>query len=278
MTKAAELLNLSQSGVSHALSSLESEFGFPLLTRDRSGISLTSNGTRILEHVREILHQNERLKKEVAAINGLEIGLVRIGTFTSISTQWLPGVIAQFHSYHPTIEIELLDGNYDEIENWIANGTVDFGFVSLPTTKLYEIIPLKRDRMLCILPAKYPLQYQKTILLDDIKDEPFIMPKWGSVDDVKRILHQSKVKLKVKYEVTDDRAIIAMVSNGLGISILPEMVLSRTPENVNIACIEQSPYRTIGIAAHSIKNISPSAKKFINCTKSWLSDHNLLDF
>ena len=199
MTKAADLLKLSQSGVSHALASLETEFGFPLLTRDRSGIALTSNGVRVLAYVREILHYNERLTHEVAAINGLDVGKVRIGTFTSVSTQWLPEIITRFHSRFPAIDIELLDGNYDEIEDWITNGAVDFGFVSLPTVKLYETMPLKKDSLLCILPDQHPLGHKESISFADIKDEPFIATKWGSYDEIKRILAERSVKLKIKY-------------------------------------------------------------------------------
>lgn len=92
LTKTAEALNLTQSGVSHAIASLEEEFGFLLLIRDRAGIRLTSNGERLLRYVRDILQANERLKQEVAAINGLETGTVRIGSFVSVSTQWLPPI------------------------------------------------------------------------------------------------------------------------------------------------------------------------------------------
>ncbi|QDR82509.1 LysR family transcriptional regulator [Sporomusa termitida] len=278
MAKAAELLNLSQSGVSHALASLEGEFGFPLLTRDRSGISLTSNGTQVLPHIRQILHYNERLKQELAAIAGLTAGTVRIGTFTSVSMQWLPEIITQFHHCYPAITIELLDGNYDEIEEWIKNGSVDFGFVSLPTMKLYEIIPLKKDRLLCILPPHHPLRQQSMITFADIKEEPFIATKWGSYDEIKRLVNEHNVKLKIQYEVTEARAIITMVKNGLGISILPEMTLLRAVDTVYTVGLEHAPARTIGIAALSIKNSSPAARKFIDSTKVWLTKHHLMDF
>ena len=93
LTKAADLLHMTQSGVSHAISSLETELGIALLTRDRSGITLTADGELVLQRIREVLTANERLNQQVAAIKGLEIGTVRIGTFTSVSAQWLPGVI-----------------------------------------------------------------------------------------------------------------------------------------------------------------------------------------
>ena len=103
------------------------------------------------------------------------------------------------------------------------------------------------------------------------------MPKWGNTGDVRRILLENNLKPKIKYEVVEDQAIIAMVQNGLGISILPEMVLLQNTHNVHIANLEKPAYRTIGIALNSIKNTSPAARKFLACIQSWLDRQGLLD-
>ena len=79
LSKTAEKLNLTQSGVSYAISSLESELGFPLFRRERSGMSLTPNGARILTHVQNILEHEELLRQEATSIKGLDTGTVRIG-------------------------------------------------------------------------------------------------------------------------------------------------------------------------------------------------------
>jgi DNA-binding transcriptional LysR family regulator len=80
----------------------------------------------------------------------------------------------------------------------------------------------------------------------------------------------------VKFEVSDDQAIIAMIQNNLGISIRPEMTLSHLPENVRILNLEKDSFRFIGIATKP--NTSPATKKFIDCVHSWLSDNHLLDY
>ncbi|GBG55807.1 LysR family transcriptional regulator [Sporomusaceae bacterium FL31] len=276
LTKAAELLHITQSGVSHAIASLESELGVSLLTRDRSGITLTSNGEHMLQSIREVLQANDRIKQKVAAIKGVEIGTVRIGTFTSVSAQWLPGVIKEFQNRHPAIEIKLAEGDYDDIEHWIANGSVDFGFVSLPTAKNFHVIPLKKDKLLCILPKEHPLQYRDKICFDQIEEEAFIMTKYGSTDDIRRMLNENHVKTKVKYEVTEEQAILEMVQHGLGISILPEMTLFRKTHNVCIVEFEKPVYRTIGIAMNSTKHISPATRKFLDCLQAWLKQEEIL--
>ncbi|MGJ7920921.1 LysR family transcriptional regulator [Neobacillus sp. LXY-4] len=270
LSKAAEVVGLTQSAVSHAISGLESDFGFSLLTRGRSGIQLTSNGEKVLLYMREILKWNEQMMQEVAKIHGLEIGVVRIGTFPSVSIQWIPQIIKQFNQYFPDIEIKLYEGDYDEIDRWITDGTVDFGFMSLPVSKAYEVIPLKQDRLLCILPDDHPLAQQEKIYLNQLNDEPFIMPKSSIDKDVRRILKEHKIKPMVKYEISEDQAIISMVQNGLGVSVLPELILYRIPFGLKIIPLEKDFYRTIGIAVTSIRHMSPGAQKLISFIQDWL--------
>ncbi|WP_416828837.1 LysR family transcriptional regulator [Ectobacillus polymachus] len=272
LSKAGETLGLTQSAVSHAIASLESEWGFTILNRGRSGINLTSDGEHVLKYIREILKWNEELLQEVASINGLEIGTVRIGTFSSVSVQWLPEILKNFNNYYPSIEIKLLEGDYDDIENWIAKGNVDFGFVSLPTSHPFEVIPLKKDRMLCILYDEHPLAHENEVSFESIKEEQLIMPKKGSDNDLRRLLKENNVTPNIRFELEDDQAIFSMVQHGMGISILPEMAMYRVPKNVRILNLEREHYRTIGIAATSFKTLTPATKKFIEFLKSWSNE------
>jgi DNA-binding transcriptional LysR family regulator len=276
LTKAGEMLNLTQSGISHAINSLENELGFSLLTRGRSGIYLTSNGERMLPYIRDILTLNDRMKQEAAAINGLEVGVVRIGTFTSVATQWLPHIIKQFQDDHSGIKVKLFEGDYSTLEQWTSNGVIDCGFLTLPTQKSLEFIPLKKDKMLCILSDQHPLHKLDRITFKQIEEEPLIMPKEGWDNEVTHIFRKNNIKPNVKFEVSYDQAIIAMVQNNLGISLRPEMTLNNIPDNICILNLENDYFRTIGIATKP--NMSPATKKFVDCVHSWLSDHNLFDF
>jgi len=278
LTKAAEKLHITQSGVSYAVSTLESELGLPLLKRDHSGITLTSNGERLLKHIRNILYEEDLLRQEVASIKGLDTGTVRLGTLSSVSTQWLPGILAQFYKKYPNIEVKTYMGCYDDMNDLISSGTVDFGFVSLPVSKSFEVMPLKKDKLVVLLPPGHPLGDQKMISFAQIKDEPFIMPQWGTDDTIRRFLTENKLTLPVKYEFMEEQIILAMVQMGLGISILPELILVNVPDDIHIVDLEEIDYRTLGIASLSWKNNSPAVKKFIDCILSWLREHNHLDF
>ncbi len=276
LTKAGEMLKLTQSGISHAINSLENELGFTILTRGRTGINLTSNGERMLTYIRDILILNDRMKQEAAAINGLEVGVVRIGTFTSVAAQWLPHIIKQFQDDHSGIDVKLFEGDYSTLEGWILNGVIDCGFLTIPASQSLEFLPLKKDKMLCILSNQHPLHKLDRISFKQIEAEPLIMPKEGWDNEINQIFGENNIKPNVKYKVSDDQAIIAMVQNNLGISIRPEMTLSHLPDNVRIINLERDSFRYIGIA--SKPNMSPATKKFIDCVHAWVSDNHLLDY
>ena len=109
------------------------------------------------------------------------------------------------------------------------------------------------------------------LVLKRIKEEPLIKSRKGSDNDLIRIFKENNVTPNIKYELSDDQAIISMVEHGMGISILPEMVLHRVPANVRTLKLEEESYRTIGIASTSFKTLAPATKKFIEYLNSWLS-------
>ena len=105
--KAAELLGLTPSAISHAVASLEGELGFPVLNRSKSGVTLTDYGERLLPYVNAVLNSNESLQQKVAQFNGLEQGTVKLGCFSSTCTNWIPDILHSFHKLSPGIVIEV---------------------------------------------------------------------------------------------------------------------------------------------------------------------------
>ncbi|EGG34635.1 LysR family transcriptional regulator [Paenibacillus sp. HGF5] len=269
LTKAAEVMGFTQSGVSHMINSLEDEFGFSLLVRNRSGAKLTTNGEEMVKTMREILKWNEHLEQQVASIHGIELGTIHIGTFTSVGVHWLPGIIQDFQRDYPHIEIRLVEGDYREIEDWIAEGKIDCGFLSLPTWDIFDAIPLHQDPMLVLLPMEHPLSSEDSITLTQIENEPFIMPSKGSDYDVNRVLEKAPTQPDIKYTLGDDYAIMAMVEKGLGISILPELVLRGQRRNIRLIELKEKSFRSLGIAVSSLREVSPATKRFLNYVKSY---------
>lgn len=272
LTKASEALNISQSGVSHAIASLEKELGFSLLTRNKAGIRLTVNGERMLLYIRDILTLSKKMLQEAGEIRGLEIGTVRIGTFSSISVEWLPGILKKFMDQYPHIKVEVVEGKQEEISLWISQGIIDFGFLMLPAADL-EVLHLKRETFCCVVPENHHLGAEKAIETNALKNEKLILQN-STLKIIHNIFKPNKHSPEIVFRLDDEQAIISMVKNSLGVSILPEIALHNLPDSVKkIPLLGERAISSIGIGSISFKNLSPASEKFIAASTLWLNEN-----
>ena len=262
-TKAAEVLHYSQSGISRMIGDLKKEWRVTLLERSRWGVSLTSDGSRLLARAQKLCEEYRKLQMEVDDLHGVQSGLIRIGTFSSVATHWLPNIIKAFQKDHPNIDYELLLGDYAEIEEWIAEGRVDCGFVRLPARPAFETIPLARDDLLAVLPEGHPLAESERVPASALCSEPFILLERGARTDVTEIFEREGLSPRVRFTTWDDYAIMSMVESGLGISILPELILRRIPYRIVAKKLAVPAYREIGLALRERESASLAVKKFI---------------
>ncbi|MDX8360248.1 LysR family transcriptional regulator [Cytobacillus sp. IB215316] len=271
-TKAGEKLGLTQGAVSHAIKGLESELNLTLLYRNRSGITLTKEGEVIIDYIRQILAKTELMKQEAGRMNGLEIGTIRIGTFSSVSVQLLPLIIKKFHKLYPAIRVEFYEGGYEEIRKMILQGEVDIGF--LPATEIdnLDFINLVDDHLYVIVPADHTFAKKKNISIHDIATNPFIMPKGGCDALVKRVFKENNVKPYIYCEIEDNPTISAMVEQNLGISIVPKMVLSVCIGEITSVRLKENYYRSIGLVANSFEHAPPVVQAFVELTKKCLEE------
>ena len=273
LTRAAEALGYTQSGVSHIIGSLEEELGFALLTRSRAGVQLTADGERVLPAIRSILNGASQLDQIVAAIRGLDTGVIRVGTFTSVAVHWLPGMIKVFQQDHPNIEFKLLNGDYHDVERWLADGSIDVGFVALPSRIDCRTIPLREDRLLAILPKDHPRAKLDKYPLSEIGSEDFISLLKNSDQDARRAMELAGVTPHIKFTTKDDYAILAMVENGLGISIVPELLLQGHTQNLRAMELFPGAKRTIALAIPDAGSLSPAVSRFVEYACRWVEEH-----
>lgn len=231
-TKAAETMNYSQSGISKMIAELEKEWGITLLERDRGGIRLTAEGQTMLPLAKNLLEEYRRMQTAVSELNGLQAGVIRIGTFSSVATHWLPGIIKKFRADYPSIDYEILLGDYTEINAWLAEGRVDCGFLPHSMAEGLECIPIASDRLLVVLPEGHPLAGREKFPISALCDEPFMLLKQGKTSEVSEFLEANGLRPDISFTTLDDYAIMSMVESGLGISILPELILKRNPYRI----------------------------------------------
>ena len=253
ITKAAEILSYSQSGVSRMIQDIEKEWGLSLLERSRGGVRLTSDGMKLLPYIQSLCREYEALQKQVQELKGMESGLIRIGTFSSAATHWLPNIIREFQKDYPNIEYELLLGDYTEIETWIQEGRVDCGFLRLPTLPEFDTIFLEQDDFLVILPENHPLTKKEKIFLSDLGKEPFLLLEKDKNTEISDFFRKHDFSPNVHFTLWDDYAILAMVESGMGISLLPRLILKRIPYRVAVRELDVPAYRDIALVLRNQK-------------------------
>ncbi|MBQ6372056.1 MAG: LysR family transcriptional regulator [Oscillospiraceae bacterium] len=259
LTQAAELLGCTQSAVSHSIASLEADLGFPLITRSRGGVKLTAEGEKLLPSVRAFMASAESLEQTASSIRGLQSGTVRIGAFTSVAVHWLPPVLKHFQTDYPNVEFRLLNGDYHDVDQWVQDGSVDIGFINMPSSLDCECIALMEDRLLAIVPEDSRFASYPKFPLIECETEPFISLLESSDHDARRALDAAGVKPDVRFYTKDDYAIIAMVEQGLGISIMPELLLKGRHDRVKVLPLQPEAVRTIGLA---VVSKGPATLKF----------------
>lgn len=262
-TKAAEALNYSQSGISRIIKDLENEWNVALLERDRGGVSVTSDGIRLMPYIKSTLDEYNKLKMEIDAMNGLNTGLIRIGSFSSAATHWLPNIIARFQQDYPNIDFNLYQGSYSAMEKMVMDGDLDCALSVMPVHSDVEVIALGRDPMYITVPEGHPLAEYDKIPIRELERYPFILSKMHRDSEVMDFVEHHKLKLDVHYTTWDDYSIMAMVEKRLGISMLSGLILRRQNYKIIIKELEIPAYREIGLIMREQRTNSLAVKRFI---------------
>lgn len=263
-TKAAEELGYTQSAISQMVRSLEEELSTILILRSRKGITLTPDGEEFLPYIRKVHNSYRELMEKSKEMQGLQGGIIRIGTFSSVSSSRLPELMKNFKEIYPSVKFELQQGQYTSITQLIREGSVDFGFVNPDAVTNLHTIPLKQDEMLAVLPFNHQLTNHEKVTLKELSDEPFILLDEGQLSVPLKFFKQNNLHPNIQYRVYDDYTIMSMVEKGLGIAILPELILNKISYDIVKKKIYPPIVRTIGIAFKDRKTLPIASKYFID--------------
>ena len=259
--KAAELLGLTPSPVSHAVSSMEKELGFFVFNRGKNGVMLTNYGERLLPYVNAVLNSDESLQQAVAEFNGLKQGRIKIGCFSSVCTNWMPELIHAFAKSYPAIEMEIFQGTYDDVSYWIKNGVVDVGFLSVSSAGEIPIVPLYKDSLLCVVPKGLRTR-QGRMEVEELREYQFVTQRESTDADIQNFMKEHDLNVTSNYHVVDDLSTVAMVAHGFGICLMPEMVMQDIPYEVDCFHLKEDAYRIIGLAALDFEAMAPAVRMF----------------
>ncbi len=224
-TKAAELLYIAQPTISHTVTELERYYNVKLFERINQRLVLTDIGRELLAKAKEILSGFEDFES-LASFSGLS-PRVRIGATLTLGQTMMPQFLKRIEEEHPQIQPELSIKPYENIENDIENGNLDFAIVEGEVSSaMLRITPLKEDRLLVVALSDFDVPQR--LSLSELAQYPLLLRERGNAsrDYLERALHAENLHLRPKIDSANNQALIAAIYAGLGISILPESYVS----------------------------------------------------
>lgn len=269
VSQAAQAMGMTQSALTQNLGALEKQFGFRLLVRNKAGVRLTQEGRRVYRAVEQVVRADEALLTAVEEVRRSGGDTIRIATFKSVAVNWLPAMMKAFQAEHPEAEFRLFDGAYAEVDEYVRTGAVDFGFVSLPDALECDMIPVKEDRLLAVLPQGHPLAEAPAVPAAQFGREAVVSLVDSTNQDALRVLRAAGVEPRIRFQTADDYAMLSMVETGLGICITHELVLKSDNHNVVVKELDPPATRTIAVAIPNYKEARPIVKQFIEFVKEW---------
>lgn len=277
ITKAGEELGYTQSGISHMLKSLEEEVGFSLLERRATGVSATPEGASLLPAIRDLLQTREVLDQHISIIRGLEIGHIRIAAFTSVAIQWLPPIVKKFQKSYPGITIQITEAGSSGIGQCMKDRSADLSFFTGWESEGFDWTPLCHDRMLVVLPEDHRLAGAEAFPLQEMSQERFIAPMEDFNGDIHQVVDRLLVAPDIQLTSSSDYAIMTMVGAGLGITVLPELIVKSFQTNVVSIPLDPPFWRTLGYGKPSGQHLSPASKAFLQYVRDYVTEHHRED-
>lgn len=259
--KAAEVLHMTPSAISHAVSDAERQVGFKLFSRTKGGVVMTQYGRELYGSILQLLNGEEALQQSIDQLRGLERGTVKLGIFNSVCTNWMPQILQRFGALHPGIKVDLYEGSYDDVIGWIKGGVVDFGFLSTSCTQDLPVEPLYRDPLVCIVPASFPVATPGYITIDEMRDQEFVIQREGSDADVQLLFKKYGLRFHASCHLLDDTSIMAMVSCGRGISVMAALTAKGLEGDLKVLRLLPQECRAIGLSALDRRHLSPAARE-----------------
>lgn len=261
--RAAQVLHLTPSAISHAVSSMEESCGFRLFVRGRGGVVLTNTGEALYPYIRQVLQADDALCQAIDEFQGVQRGKVRIGAFNSVCVSWLPHIAEAYQREYPGIEIEIHQGTYSDVIEWLKMGVVDMGFLSTVSGSDLPVRPLYRDRLMCVTPRGYAPKHLGYVTPEELRSETFVV-QGASVDaDIMAFLAKYQINPRIACRVTDDLSTFAMVESGFGVSVMPALVLERYHGEAEVFPIEPMEYREFGVAVPNSEMMPPAVRQML---------------
>lgn len=229
ITKAADILHVTQPTLSRQISDLERELGTVLLIRGKRSLTLTEDGVLFRQRAEDIVEMADRTEREFAGKKSGVSGAVTLGAAESVSAKILAKFMKEFSHQYPDVEFNLMNGMADTLKEWVNQGRVDLALVLEPvdTTK-YEFMRLAQKEVWGILVHRsHPFTGRDTVSVKELLDQPLMLPNRAS--SRREILNwigeeEHRLNVVVNYNILSNTALL--VEEGMGIAVCLDGALS----------------------------------------------------
>lgn len=258
-TRAAEATRISQPSLSQQILKLEDELGAKLFDRLPRSARLTQFGRAFLPKAQAILRQIGEARTEIREMAGMERGEVVLGAIPTIAPYLLPRMLSSFARQHPSVSVSVVEEITSTLLERLHDGSIDLALLALPVPgdELLSVA-LRKEPLYAVLPENHFLAARRTLSLQEIRDEPFLLLKEGHCfrDNTLVACRRSRINPNVVFESGQFSTILAMVSAGMGVSVVPKMAISPLPGCKFVLVSDKGSQRSIGVVR--LKNRYPT--------------------
>lgn len=268
MTKAAEILHVSQPALSKMVKSLEEELGMTLFIRSNKASEVTDAGLIVMEYAQKVITLLDEMTTTLSDMTNLQRGSIHIGIPPIAGSLFFPKVIAAFHSAFSNIKINITEYPAPKLTKKVLDGEIDLGIAVLPIHEDgFLTYPIVNEKMKLLLPIDHPFANNKLVQLHQLKNEEFIFisEDFALHDIIWSHCIQAGFQPKVLFKSTQWDFMTEMVAARLGVTILPESLCSKMDNGlIQILDIEPMIPWDLAVIMKKDKYISNAARTFID--------------
>jgi DNA-binding transcriptional LysR family regulator len=255
-TKAAATLHLAQPSLSRQISTLERELGTELFHRAHGHITLTAAGQTLLPTAKRMLADTEAVRRDMDELAGLRRGRVRLGATPTLCVSLIAEAIGSFHREHPGVELEVMEKGSRELVEALATGEIDLALLTRTTTISPQLPRLNlrglltEDLVVIAANGSDLLPDKEQITLAEVADLPQVLFHHGYDlrEATAAAFETAGVAPTVAVEGGEMDAVLRFVERGIGVAIVPAMVLVDRPRLTSVQLVDPQLSRTVSLA------------------------------
>ena len=272
ITKAAQELHLAQPSVSLAVRELEDYYGIRLFDRIGRHIAPTECGKEFYRYAVHIVSLFNEMEKKMR--NWDTFGTLRIGASITIGTHILPVLIRRYQEQFPDLTVEAKVSKSASVEDELIHSGIDLGLIETqPSHPDLRAVPFMTDSMCVITAPDHPLASAKSVSLTELSRFPFLMREKGSAgrELLDAAFSLQQITVSPRWESTSTQALVKAVAEGLGVSVLPYLLVKKDIEEGTVRQIplDQPIRRNLNVIYHKSKFLTDNMRAFVDLCKKY---------